>query len=232
MGKKEAISNYALQRLKNGKWNDLSTDPDTPARPPQSLWNRITEVLASLWRANVKMFLVKGLLTNAENLAQVKMLDPTDPDSLSEEFCLKAIEDGATAIVKNYVRSTRANKPSNPPTPSFEPSCSFVSSARRVLGEEKFVARLIASREYALDRVKESYMEKKKSELPSGPAEFIDGCNKHDPPFTNQQYYYRRNVFVRKQIPDIAEVEGVRPQYMLQLLKLVKGERVKTSKKN
>ncbi|KAI8150361.1 hypothetical protein BJV82DRAFT_662442 [Fennellomyces sp. T-0311] len=155
----------------------VATQPRLPD-PPESHWVRINETAAKEWRIYLKLresrwhVCVKTIKYGAGSLVQQHVTYLTN-EAEQHKVLLQGYK--LAQLRRMYPRDV-------PGTPTYQPpDCAFVSAAKRIMSEEKFMEEFLASRQYALGYVESTMYVKANRSVPSFEmAAFIDERNKYD----------------------------------------------------
>ncbi|KAI8144179.1 hypothetical protein BJV82DRAFT_578222 [Fennellomyces sp. T-0311] len=201
-GKDCALDQYARNRLDRGMWNDVGSDADTPARPPESLWRTIRQRLAQLWRGYADRFIPIGVDACHASLL---LCDPSDMQSFNDATIVQVLDLGAAHATRNIPENT-----------------TFSSGFRQAKGDEQFNAYLNKARTTVKKRTQDKYVAMKIDDLPSGISDFVSRCSDQEPALEANVYDRMERSFIETEIPALAEQENVHPGYLVHLLKELK----------
>ncbi|KAI8149972.1 hypothetical protein BJV82DRAFT_677395 [Fennellomyces sp. T-0311] len=147
-----ALRDYIHQRLSERRWNDVSTDEDTPSRPPQSLWQQIRILSRQIWLEQTGGHYITATIRQFESLFLT--FNPMDINSLSNELLRRYLDFGV-------LEATNDGSQHQP-----NPHITFSNVLESFLGEEEFADCLNALRRIIFHRdmskakpIKENVME-------------------------------------------------------------------------
>ncbi|KAI9490764.1 hypothetical protein BDB00DRAFT_790010 [Zychaea mexicana] len=232
-----ALNQYLLMRLRSNNLQDVKDDNDTPARPPQSLWTRIQEMMPNVWKTVGNEHATMGFFADQENLTQALSSDPNDPSFITDDMIIKLMDEGAEAKARGNASGQeqapeqasgsssqqgrgrgRQNKQHQqqqlPPAPPTPPSnVSFSTAMRQAIGESEFRSYLVAARAFLVQKIKDAYI----LSIPQGIQTFINGC-RVDPTLTRATYEERKRAFIHDEIPTISQKTNTHAAYLIMLL--------------